>query len=203
MQRFGYAAARGSTSRGGVKALVQLKRLVAAGPFDGVHRRRPARPGGASPARRPLAREGDRSADPSLSHRGRVGLARSELGSRPGAQAVLARRRGGRTAVLRRRGRSTMPPSSSAGRISKRNSRGWNSAPPRCCESGRRVRLAIGCSLLTRLPTTPTPDTPDSRPGTRLPVPGTRFPACCSSSRRASSTTSRRQVTPSRRSAAT
>ena len=31
MQRFGYAAARGSTSRGGVKALVQLKRLVAEG----------------------------------------------------------------------------------------------------------------------------------------------------------------------------
>lgn len=31
MQRFGYAAARGSTSRGGVKALVQLKRLVADG----------------------------------------------------------------------------------------------------------------------------------------------------------------------------
>ena len=31
MQRFGYAAARGSTSRGGVKALVQLKRLVGQG----------------------------------------------------------------------------------------------------------------------------------------------------------------------------
>ncbi|AMY11173.1 hypothetical protein LuPra_04420 [Luteitalea pratensis] len=31
MHRFGYAAARGSTSRGGVKALVQLKRLVAQG----------------------------------------------------------------------------------------------------------------------------------------------------------------------------
>jgi lysophospholipid acyltransferase (LPLAT)-like uncharacterized protein len=31
MQRFGYAAARGSTSRGGVRALVQLKRLVAQG----------------------------------------------------------------------------------------------------------------------------------------------------------------------------
>jgi lysophospholipid acyltransferase (LPLAT)-like uncharacterized protein len=31
MRRFGYAAARGSTSRGGVKALVQLKRLVGQG----------------------------------------------------------------------------------------------------------------------------------------------------------------------------
>ena len=31
MQRFGYAAARGSTSRGGVRALVQLKRLVGEG----------------------------------------------------------------------------------------------------------------------------------------------------------------------------
>ena len=31
MQRFGYAAARGSTSRGGVKALVQLTRLVRQG----------------------------------------------------------------------------------------------------------------------------------------------------------------------------
>jgi lysophospholipid acyltransferase (LPLAT)-like uncharacterized protein len=31
MHRFGYAAARGSTSRGGVRALVQLKRLVGQG----------------------------------------------------------------------------------------------------------------------------------------------------------------------------
>ena len=69
IERFGYGTARGSTSRGAVEALVQLKRDMAAGQAGGVHARRPARPGARRAARRGLAGQGHRQPDRPVSHR--------------------------------------------------------------------------------------------------------------------------------------
>ena len=76
IERFGYGTARGSTSRGAVKALVQLKRDMAAGKPAGVHARRPARSGAGRAAGRGLAGQGDRQSDPAVPPRGRSPLDR-------------------------------------------------------------------------------------------------------------------------------
>ena len=72
--------ARGSTSRGGARALVQLRRELAAGRAGGLHRRRPARAGASGAARRRLAGRRDRPSDPAVSHRSRPLLDGEELG---------------------------------------------------------------------------------------------------------------------------
>ena len=105
MQRFGYAAARGSTSRGGVKALVQLKRLVGEGHPTAFTVDGPRGPAGrAQPGALWLAKA---TGQPILPFHIEAASAwhAQELGPRPGAAAVLARRRGRRAAVLRCRGR--------------------------------------------------------------------------------------------------
>ena len=79
IRRFGYDTARGSTSRGGARALAQLRREMRAG--------RPAAftiDGPRGPAGRHLAGQRDWPADRALSHRGGVFLEREQLGSPPG-----------------------------------------------------------------------------------------------------------------------
>ena len=70
IERFGYGTARGSTSRGARKALLQLTRDMAAGKAGGVHGRRPARPGARRAARRRVARQGHRQPGAAVSPRG-------------------------------------------------------------------------------------------------------------------------------------
>ena len=82
MAPFGFRAARGSTSRGGSRALVQLRRELVAGHVGGVHRRRPARPGPGRTARRGLAGRRDRPSGAAVPHRGHPLLVGAELGSR-------------------------------------------------------------------------------------------------------------------------
>ena len=71
IERFGYGTARGSTSRGGRRALLQLTRDMAAGQAGGVHGRRPARSGPRRAAGRGLARQGHRQPGPAVSPRSR------------------------------------------------------------------------------------------------------------------------------------
>ena len=80
IRRFGYGTARGSTSRGGARALVQLRRELAWAPRRGVHGRRPARSGARGAAGRRLAGRRDRQPDPAVPHRGRSVLDAEELG---------------------------------------------------------------------------------------------------------------------------
>ena len=138
MQRFGYAAARGSTSRGGVRALVQLKRLVGQGhstafTVDGP--RGPARR--AQPGALWLAKATGQPILPFHIEAASAWRVRSwDRALVPGRSRASPWPLGRRFSWPRT---LTMPPSNSAGRISKRNSRGWNSAPPRCFTSARRL----------------------------------------------------------------
>ena len=113
IERFGYGTARGSTSRGGRKALVQLTRDMAAGKPAGVHARRPAWVRRASRSRAPCGwrrrraipvlpfhLEADRHWTPNSWDRTQipkpfatVALARGELWSRGHATALEAARR--------------------------------------------------------------------------------------------------------------
>ena len=70
IERFGYGTSRGSTSRGGQRALLRLKRDMDAGPARRVCRRWPARPGAKGSAWRRLACEADREPGRALSHGG-------------------------------------------------------------------------------------------------------------------------------------
>ena len=94
IERFGYGTARGSTSRGGLKALLQLSRDMAAGKSAAFTARRPARSGARRPARRGVAGEDDRQPCLAVSHRSRPPLDREQLGSHADPQAVRHRRAG-------------------------------------------------------------------------------------------------------------
>ena len=92
IERFGYGTARGSTSRGGLKALLQLKRDMAAGKpagftVDGP--RGPARV--AQPGALWLAKATGQSGA-AVSSRGGPALERQQLGPHADSQAVLDRR---------------------------------------------------------------------------------------------------------------
>ena len=62
------------------KALLQLKRDMAAGKPAGIHARRPARAGAGRAARRGVAGEGDRQSRSAVSHRGQPPLDAAQLG---------------------------------------------------------------------------------------------------------------------------
>ena len=92
IERFGYGTARGSTSRGAVKALVQLKRDMAAGKpaaftLDGP--RGPAKV--AQPGAVWLAKATG-NPDRPVPHRGRPPLDPAQLGPHADPEAVLGRR---------------------------------------------------------------------------------------------------------------
>ena len=93
--KFGYGTARGSTSRGGPKALLQMVRDVkskgVAFTLDG-----PRGPGRSGAAGRGVAGEGDRQSDDAVSRRGRVELDDEELGSHADSEAVYDRGHGDR-----------------------------------------------------------------------------------------------------------
>ena len=106
MRRFGYDAARGSTSRGGARALVQLRREHGG---RVCRRRSPSTARADRRASRSPARSGSPSAtgqsDRAVSHRGVVVLDREELGPPSGAEARQRRRRSrsARRSTCRRR----------------------------------------------------------------------------------------------------
>ena len=144
IKRFGYGTARGSTSRGALRALLQLKRDLAAGTHGRVRGRRPARPGARRAAGRRLAREGHRSPRSSVSSRSRSPLDAQELGPHADSKAVQhGRTRGRRADVGVRRGNR------------RRRERGV----PNARSTARRARgagagahpLSRWCHALTRL----------------------------------------------------
>ena len=92
IRRFGYGTARGSTTRGGRRALAQLRRDMRNGQpvaftVDGP--RGPSR--SVQPGAVWLGRA-DRQSDSSVSRRGQAVLVSTELGPHPGAEAVQPRR---------------------------------------------------------------------------------------------------------------
>ena len=96
IERFGYGTARGSTSRGAVKAMLKLKRDIGQGrpagfTLDGPRGSRTCRA-----ARRHLAGTRDRQPDSSVSPGGVQPLDDEELGSDANPEAVQHRRVGGR-----------------------------------------------------------------------------------------------------------
>ena len=99
IERFGFGTARGSTSRGARKALLQLTREMARGAPGRLHGRRPARSGRSGAARRGLAGAGDRESGAAVSSRSRSPLVAAQLGSHADSQAVRDRRAGRRRAV--------------------------------------------------------------------------------------------------------
>ena len=132
MRRFGYAAARGSTSRGGARALVQLRREMDGGQSGGVHRRRSARSGARGAARRGVARQRDRQSDRAVSHRGVVVLDASKSWDRhqvpkPGSHVGDRDRRADRRAAERGRRRRSRR-DARAHRTRARGSRGPGAA---------------------------------------------------------------------------
>ena len=96
IERFGYGTARGSTSRGGRKAMLQLVRDMKAGQRRGLHARRPARSGARGAARRGVAGEGDRQSRAAVSPRGVVALEAAQLGPHADPEAVQHGGAGGR-----------------------------------------------------------------------------------------------------------
>ena len=99
IERFGYGVARGSTSRGATRALVQLRKMMADGEADGVHDGRTARAGEGGAAGRGVPGEDHRQSDRPVPHRVGAPLDRAQLGSDAGAQAVLRRGHRDRRAV--------------------------------------------------------------------------------------------------------
>ena len=88
IERFGYGTARGSTSRGGRKALLQLVARHGGGKASRVHRRRPARSRARRTGRRRLAGENHRQSGAAVSHRSRPPLDDEQLGPHADPQAV-------------------------------------------------------------------------------------------------------------------
>ena len=78
IERFGYGTARGSTSRGGRKALLQLTRDMAAGKPAGFTLDGPRGPGARRAARRGVAGEGDRQSRAAVPSRSRAGTGRCD-----------------------------------------------------------------------------------------------------------------------------
>ena len=107
IERFGYGTARGSTSRGGRRALLQLTRDLAAGQARRIHHRRPARAGTSGSAGRGLAGEGHRAPGAAVPPRGRPSLDAEELGPDTDSEALFDRVdcHGGAVRRARRRGR--------------------------------------------------------------------------------------------------
>jgi hypothetical protein len=92
IERFGYGTARGSSTRGGRKAMVQLVRAMKAGKTCGIHARRPARSRARGAAGRRLACRRDRQSDFAVSPRGGERLDAPQLGSDANPQAADQRR---------------------------------------------------------------------------------------------------------------
>ena len=91
IERFGYGTARGSTSRGGRKALLQLKRDMAAGRPAAFTVDGPRGPGQGRPTRRRVAGEGDRPPGRAVSYRGEPPLDAWQLGSHADSRSRLPR----------------------------------------------------------------------------------------------------------------
>ena len=102
IQRFGYGAARGSSTRGAVGAIIEMTRLMRAGSPDGVYHRWPK---GSTLRRqdgRRAAGKEDRATDPAVhDYRSALLGSETELGRFPGALALLACSRRHRAADLR------------------------------------------------------------------------------------------------------
>ena len=88
IERFGYGTARGSTSRGARKALLQLKRDMAAGKPAGFTLDGPRGPAPCRAARRPVAGEDHRQPGGAVSSRVQSSLDAEQLGSDADPEAV-------------------------------------------------------------------------------------------------------------------
>ena len=95
IERFGYGTARGSTSRGGLKAMLQLVRDMEQGKAGGVHAGRAARPGARRAAGRVLAGADDGQPGAAVSPRGVACVDAEELGPDADPEAVQYRGAGG------------------------------------------------------------------------------------------------------------
>ena len=102
IRRFGYGTARGSSSRGGVRALVQLKRELEGGEARGVRDRWTSRTRARRAARRRLACGRHRPSRSPVPRRGFARVDRAKLGRDRGAFPLCARGRRRRGADLRR-----------------------------------------------------------------------------------------------------
>ena len=102
IERFGYGTARGSTSSGGKRALLQLVRDMKSGPAGRLHARRSARSGTGGAAGRRVAGDGHRQPAAAVPPRSVGVVDGAELGSDAGAEAV---QHGGRWRVSRRESR--------------------------------------------------------------------------------------------------
>ena len=98
IERFGYGTARGSTSRGGLKAMLQLKREMKEGEGGGVYARRTARSRASCAGRCRVARQRDGQSRAPVSPRGLVSLASAQLGPHADSEAVQDGGAGGRRA---------------------------------------------------------------------------------------------------------
>ena len=94
IERFGYGTARGSTSRGGLKAMLQLVRDMEAGKPAGFTLDGPRGPARVAQPGAVWLAQRDRQSGAAVPPRGVVALDGEELGPDAGSKAVLDRRAG-------------------------------------------------------------------------------------------------------------
>ena len=120
IERFGYGTARGSTSRGARKALLQLTRDMAAGKPAGFTLDGPRGPARVAQPGAVWLAKATGNPGPAVSPRGRSALDAEELGSHADSQAVRDRRDRDGRAVRRAAGRRRGGDRSSAAALEER-----------------------------------------------------------------------------------